>query len=578
MNRAAFYFFIVIGFPGLLPTFAATVVDDNFEIQEYEVDKSLQLPTASPEAVESWKDKRFGMFIHWGPISQLGEQLGHSRNSPSHRTGGKPYKVAQLEPEVYDVQYKTFNPVNFDPDEMMKMAKKAGVEYIVFTTKHHAGFSMFDSSVTDYDMMSTPYQKDITKMLCNAARANGLEYGFYYSPRDWYHPDCDSDENHPRYIQFYKAQMDELLNNYGPVYSIFFDGLGPGEWGNTAGELMTTIRDLHPDCMVNDRGGAGADYYTPEHNISYLNREQSWEACHTTTGQWGYNPKSGPKSIERLMEILLYVWGGDGNVLLNIGPMGDGQVDPVERERFEQIAAWWKIHGEQSIRNTRGGPYIPGPWGAATCKNNKAYLHVFRWPGKGGLSFPLLDDLKMESYRVLSGGGMTLSQTSNGYLVDVPKENRGAVLTTIELTFDKDVFPVKPIQRVESLTKTAQLSCSDNDTELSYLADQNVHTTWEGELNPGEKEIILEAAWDQPQEIGSFSIARGEEWIPKNEVHIEIPDGFGGWEDITPKGFKLKWETMKFLDEPVITDRIRLRIGKVQKFFIAEFELFPPVH
>ena len=223
------------------------------EIQEYKVDRSIELPTASKAAHEAWKDQRFGMFIHWGPSSQLGQQLGHSRNSPSHRTDGKPYKVAQLEPEVYDVQYRTFNPVKFDPDGMMKMAKAAGVSYIVFTTKHHGGFSMFDSAVTDYDMMSTPYKKDITRMLAAAARANEMDFGFYYSPRDWKHPDCDSDENHPRYIQFYKSQMDELLNNYGSIHEVWFDGLGPGDWGNTAAEVMKTIRHLQPDAMVNDR-------------------------------------------------------------------------------------------------------------------------------------------------------------------------------------------------------------------------------------------------------------------------------------------------------------------------------------
>jgi alpha-L-fucosidase len=196
---------------GTLCSGAAAGDKTDDEIQEYKVDKSIELPTASKTAHEAWKDQRFGMFIHWGPISQLGQQLGHSRNSPSHRTGGKPYKVAQLEPEVYDVQYKTFNPVKFDPDEMMKMAKAAGVSYIVFTTKHHGGFSMFDSAGTDYDMMNTPYEKDITKLLADASRANGMDFGFYYSPRDWKHPDCDSDENHPRYIQFYKSQMDELV-------------------------------------------------------------------------------------------------------------------------------------------------------------------------------------------------------------------------------------------------------------------------------------------------------------------------------------------------------------------------------
>lgn len=547
------------------------------EIQEFKVDRSIDLPTASKAAHQAWKDQRFGMFIHWGPISQLGQQLGHSRNSPSHRTGGKPYKVAQLEPEVYDVQYKTFDPVKFEPDEMIKMAKAAGVDYIVFTTKHHGGFSMFDSAGTDYDMMSTPYKKDITTLFADASRANGMDFGFYYSPRDWKHPDCDSDKNHPRYIQFFKSQMEELLGNYGPIHEIWFDGLGPGNWGNTAAEVMGTIRKLHPDAMVNDRGGAGADFYTPEHNISYFNRDQSWEACHTTTGQWGYNPNVGPKKIEQLMEILLYVWGGDGNMLLNIGPMGDGQVNPLERKSFEQLAEWWGVHGEESIRGSRGGPYIPGPWGAATCKDNRAFLHVFRWPEQGDLTFPRLEGLQLQSARVLSGGQVTAEQNSDGYTVNVPKAERGSILTTVELTFDQPVYPVKPLQRVPSLTKKATLTSSDNKSKVSHLADQNVHTLWEGKLNQGAKEIWIEAAFAQPQTIASFSVGRGEEWVPKSKVAIEIPDGEGGWKEITSKGLKLRFETIKFLKEPVTTDRIRLNIKQAKKFLIAEFELFPPV-
>ena len=320
------------------------------EFQEFQVDRSVQVPKASPVALEAWKDQRFGMFIHWGPISQMGRQLSHSRISASHRTGGKPYKNPRkdgIEPEVYDQQYKTFNPVNFDPDEMMKMARSAGVAYTVFTAKHHAGFSMFDSAHTEYDMMSTPYKKDITRMLADAARANGIDFGLYYSPRDWYHPDCDSDQHHDRYIEWYKKQMQELLTNYGPIHELWFDGMGPGDWGSTSAEIMGLIRKLHPDAKVNDRGGVGADFYTPEHYTSYFNTEHAWEACHTTTAQWGYNPDVSSKRFDELMEILLYTWGADGNILLNIGPMGDGSVNPAERERFEQLAEWWKVTARQ---------------------------------------------------------------------------------------------------------------------------------------------------------------------------------------------------------------------------------------
>ena len=566
---------IAIGVAAVAWTIGATnAEDDNFEIMEFKVDPSIQLPTAPAAAHEAWKDNRFGMFIHWGPISQMGLQLSHSRNSPSHRSGGKPYKVASIEPEVYDVQYKTFNPEKFDPDAMLKLAKRAGVSYIVFTAKHHAGFSMFDSAVSDYDIMNTPYKKDIVRMLADACRDNGIEFGFYYSPRDWHHPDCDSDEFHERYVRFYKAQMGELLTRYGPIHEVWFDGMGPGEWGNTSKEIMGAIRKLHPNAMVNDRGGAGADFYTPEHSVSYFNREHTWEACHTTTGQWGYNPKVHAKRLEQLMEILLYTWGGDGNILLNIGPMGDGAMNPEEVERFEQLADWWAVHGETSIRKSRGGPYLPGPWGVSTCKDKRVFLHVFRWAEQGGLRFPALDGLEFKAARLLTGGEVSVETAADGFIVDVPAAGRDRIVTTVELTFDGETQAVQPLPRIASLTTAATLTASHNEEELKNLVDQDANTEWAAKLGKGENEIWVEAAFDAPVSISCFNIGRGDGWSPKHEVELQIPDGEGAWRTVSPKGLKLKWETMKFLDSPATTDRIRLRITGTKSFVFAEFELF----
>ncbi len=561
----------------MLGLWGATASGVNEDL-EYAVDASVDLPTASKEAYQKWRDNRFGMFIHWGPISQMGVPLSHARNSLSHRTGGAPYKVSTVSPEVYDVQYKTFNPVEFDSDEVMKLAKRAGIRYVVFTAKHHAGFSMFDSAVSEYDIMSAPYKKDIVGQLAESARDNGLQFGFYYSPRDWSHPDCDSDNHHDRYISFYKEQMKELLGNYGSIYEIWFDGLGPGEWGNTSSEVMTMIRALHPDALVNDRGGAGADFYTPEHTISYYNSDTLWEACHPTTGQWGYNPDLTAKSLEQLMEILLYVWGGDGNMLLNIGPMGNGAMNPLEVERLEQIADWWGVHGEESIRKSRGGPYLPGPWGVATRKDKRVFLHVFRWPEQGGLQFPALENLRLKSARTLSGSAVEATANKNGLRVDVPKSGRGKILTTIELTFDGETLPAKPLPRVASLTGTAKLIASHHPDLLKNLTDRDASTNWEASLQKGENEFWVEASFDEPVSIACFNIARGEEWVPKHTAELQVPDGSKGWKTVTPEDFRLRWETMKFLDETVTTDRIRLRITNTKKFAFTELELFPPVN
>ncbi len=541
------------------------------EFQLYVVDKDVKVETASPEAVNAWKDKRFGMFIHWGPISQLGKQLGHGRNSPSHRPGGKPYKVADLPAEVYDAQYKTFNPTKYNPDYIVKLAKSAGMDYLVFTAKHHAGFSMFDSKVTDYDMMSTPYKKDVLKMLEQACRKNDFGFGFYYSPRDWHNPDCDSENNHPRYIKFYEAQIDELLTNYGKIDEIWFDGLGPGDWGNTSEEVMKEIRTLQPDALVNDRGGVGADFYTPEHSVGYFNNKQNWESCQTTTGQWGYNPKLKAKKLPQLMEIMLYTWGGDGNLLLNIGPRGDGSLNPVEVERLEQIAKWWKKYGETSIRSSRGGPYFPGDWGAATRKENKAYLHVFRWSNGETISFPNLKGNKVVSVKALNGKKVKLTKNKNSYDITLDKADRDNIVTTFEVTFKNNIMDVEPLLAERPLTLDAKLTASVNSNMLDNLRDQDAETYWKVK-QVGNSNDWIEVDFDKTTEVRSVVLGRGEEWYPRFRPELQIPDGNGGWKTVFK--WKPKFQPVHSLKKPVKTKKIRLIFKKAPQVFLAEFELY----
>ncbi len=545
-------------------------------IQLYEVDESLVVRTASPEAYARWREDRFGLFVHWAPISQLGEEVGHSRYSASHRTGGEPYKKGAISPEVYDVQYKTFNPTNFNPDAIARIAKAAGARYVVFTAKHHDGFSMFATAQSEYSIMHTPYGRDITRMFADAFRAQGLEFGFYYSPRDWYHPDCDSDHHHDRYIDFYKAQIAELLSNYGPIHEIWFDGLGPGDWGNTSQEVMAMIRAAHPDAMVNDRGGAGADFYTPEHHVSYFNRAAAWEACHTTTTRrWGFNPKMTAKSLELLLEIALYTWGADGNLLLNIGPTGEGEFNPVELERWTQLGSWWTLHGD-SIRGSRGGPYMPGPWGVATCKDHRVFLHVFQGLEQGALWFPALEGLTLKGARLMNGTAVDVRNKSDGFTVDVPASLRDPIVTTIELSFDGDTVAAPPLHRVEPLLPKAALTASHAEDQLDRLRDQNATTDWSATLAEGEKLIWIEATFDAPIEISSFQVARGAHWNPHHTLALKVPDGSGGWKSVTPPNLRSRMVPIIPLERPVTTDRVRLEIDAA-RFHIAEFELFAPV-
>jgi alpha-L-fucosidase len=536
------------------------------EIQTYEKNKDLKLPTATPEAVKQWRYDRFGLFIHWGPISQVGKQLSHSMKHPLYKPTGK------ISPEEYTKHYKTFNPVKYDPDAIVKFAKKIGTRYLVFTAKHHAGFSMFDSAVTDYDIINTPYKKDLLKQLEQACRKNDYQFGFYYSPRDWTHPDCNT-ENHARYIKFYKDQMKELLSNYGSIYAIWFDGMGPGDWGNTSAEVMGMIREKHPGAMVNDRGGAGADFYTTEHMVGHFNRKQNWEVCETTTSQWGYNPDTKARKIEQLMAILLYTWGADGNMLLNIGPMGDGSMNPDEVQVLEKVADWWAVHGEASIRGTRGGPYFPGSYGVSTCKDNQVYLHVFNWPANHTWTFPALPGRKVKSARTLSGGKAVIKQNNDQLVLSVNKKDIQPIVTTVELTLDKEAFPVKPLAFQKNLVLDAKIKLSEKQDGKKYLIDQDATTSWH--IKKTKEKPWVELDFGKEVTIESINCGRGEEWDMKTMVEILVPDGSGKWKSAYKN--KIRFEPIDYLKKNITSDKVRIQFSSKKNFHLAELELYSPI-
>jgi hypothetical protein len=208
-------------------------------------------------------------------------------------------------------------------------------------------------------------------------------------------------------------------------------------------------------------------------------------------------------------------------------------------------------------RAWRGGPYLPGPW--------------------GGLQFPALDGFQLKSARLFSGGEVKVASNNRGFVVDVPSSARQAIVTTVELSLDGETLPVQPLSRVASLTTRATLTASHNPAQLKNLTDQKASTNWEAVLDHDQHEMWVEASFEKPVTIASFNVARGDAWSPRHTVEIQVPDGSSGWKSISPKRLMLKWETMKFLDAPVTTDRIRLHITDTKKFVFAEFELFPPV-
>ncbi|HSU53846.1 MAG TPA: alpha-L-fucosidase [Candidatus Dormibacteraeota bacterium] len=389
----------------------------------------LTLPICSKAADRmAWfNDARFGMFIHWGIYAVPAGEWDGKQNYA---------EWFQLQTAMPNAQYEKFaaqfNPTNFNAREWVRVAKAAGMKYMVITAKHHDGFCMYDSKLTDYNIVkATPYGRDPMKELAHEARRAGLKFCFYYSVPDWHNPDFpqkysqrgfhggpNPDADLEKYVAYLKGQVSELLTNYGPVSIIWFDGGGsfkdvPDKRAALihAQEVIDLIHKLQPDCLVNNRLGVPADYGTPEQKIPGARPTNSFEVCMTLNKHWGYNKHDHDwKQPKEVMHNLVDIASKGGNYLLNVGPTADGRF-PAEAVRIlEDLGGWLNRNGD-SIYGTTGSPLDTAPaWGRLTQKGHKVFLHVFNWPGDGKLS---LEGLKPKVQRA--------------YLLDHPSKKQLAV-------------------------------------------------------------------------------------------------------------------------------------------------------
>ena len=354
------------------------------------------------EARAWFKDARFGLFIHWGVYSVLGDGEWVMNNQ-------------NISIEEYEKLPSFFNPVYFDAEEWVLMAKDAGMKYITITSRHHDGFSMFDSKASDYNIVEkTPYGKDILKMLAEACRKHNMKLFFYYSQLDWYR-----DDYYPRgrtgngisgrgqgewsdYISFMKAQLTELLTNYGEIGGIWFDG----EWdqfkwdGKRFGEPMadfklaevySLIHKLQPQALIGSNHhlapNPGEDFQMFEKDLPGRSTKSfatsaddignlPLEVCETINGSWGFNLKDRKhKSKKELVQYLIKAAGYDSNLLLNVGPMPNGKIQEEHIKSLKEIGDWIKVNGE-TIYGTIRGPIDPTDEIASTQKDNTIYIHL----------------------------------------------------------------------------------------------------------------------------------------------------------------------------------------------------------
>jgi alpha-L-fucosidase len=370
-------------------------------------DAKIPLPPADAQRLEWWREARFGMFIHWGPVSLKGTEIGWSRGG--ERRGYRWGAGTGIPVEVYDNLYRQFNPAKFNADEWVAIAKAAGMKYMVFTSRHHDGFSEFDTQADDYKITSpeSPYRRDMVRQLADACHRAGLRFGLYYSQPNWRHPDAFTDR-HANYLAYLKTQVRELCSNYGTLDIFWFDGLGKPAEDYDAPALNKMIRELQPAILINNRNGRlPEDFDTPEQTIGKFQYNRPWESCITIGQQWAWKPEDKMKSLEECLETLIRCAGGDGNLLFNVGPMPDGRIEPRQVKRLEEMGDWLKQYGE-TIYGTRGGPWKPGKSFASTRKGNTIYVHLLSYNGKT-VTLPNIPR-KIVASSLLTGGAAQISQ------------------------------------------------------------------------------------------------------------------------------------------------------------------------
>lgn len=412
-------------------------------------------PASTTQGVDRlawWREARFGLFIHWGLYAiPAGEWRGETTHAEWIR------HTARIPLAEYDRLRERFNPVRFDAEAWVRLAEEAGMRYIVITTKHHDGFCLFDSAWTDYDVMSTPFQRDIMKELSDACRRHGLKIAWYHSIMDWHHPDylprrdweaADRPADGAvfgRYVEYLQRQVEELLTRYGDVGVMWFDGEWEETWTHEHGRALYALcRRLQPDVIINnrvDKGRAGmaglttdarfaGDFGTPEQEVPATGLPGvDWESCLTMNRHWGYNQHDDDwKSTEQLIRTLVDIASKGGNLLLNVGPMSDGSFPPPSAPRLREIGAWMRVNGE-SIQGTTGSPFHTLSWGRCTQRplddgQTRLYLHVFAWPSKGELVVPGLGNEARGAFLLSDPQrrALLVSRRQDGLAIQVPPQ------------------------------------------------------------------------------------------------------------------------------------------------------------
>jgi alpha-L-fucosidase len=487
-----------------------------------------------------WREARFGMFIHWGVYAV---PAGTYEGKQISGIGEWIMRRAEIPVDTYRGYAQEFNPVQYDPDAWVRLAKEAGMKYIVITSKHHDGFALFDSRVTDWDVVdATPYGKDLLRPLVEACKKHGLKIGFYYSQaQDWVHPGGAKsrieegegwDEKHKgdfdKYLETIAyPQVKEILSGYD-IDVLWWD---TPVWMNTErAEKLIPLLSLRPGIVHNNRLGGGfpGDTDTPEQRIPATGIPgRDWETCMTMNGTWGFKSYDHNwKSTQQLIRNLIDIASKGGNYLLNVGPTKEGLIPEPSIERLKEIGQWMKVNGE-SIYATTASPFTQLPWGRCTKKVHEdgatLYLHVFDWPDEGKLMIPGLRNRVTSAHMLAGGQALEVTPGAEGVVVALPETAPDPVATVVVLEVEgpldiaknlikpeADGSIVLPALRANLHGREVKLEDKYGRPTIGYWTDSHASVTWDVEVEqPGRYEVVAEVA--APEESKATILVAGEQ-------------------------------------------------------------------
>ena len=473
---------------------------------------SLYAQSDSPQKdnnkrMEWWREARFGMFLHWGLYSIPAGQWG---NEKTHAEWIR--ETAKIPVAEYEKLMTQFNPVKFNAEDWVKMAKDAGMKYIVLTSKHHDGFCLFDSKFTDFDVMNTPFKRDILKELADACRKYNMKICWYHSIMDWHHPDYlprrewettirpIDGADFEKYFSYLKNELTEIVSNYGDISILWFDGEWESTWNHKyATDLFNYLRKLKPNMIINNRidcyrdgmGGlnknpeALGDYGTPEQEIPENGLPGiDWETCMTMNDHWGFNKfDKNWKSAKELIQTLVEVASKGGNLLLNVGPTSEGLFPQESIERLKAIGNWMKTNSE-SIYGTQASPFKKLSFGRCTQKNisegTRLYFHVFDWPNDKKIVISNLINTATKVYLLSDPQQKPLACKRTGLMLEItlpdeaPDANNSVVVIEIKgkaQVIDSPEFSYKYYEAKDELLIELKTKVENESLKIHYSID-----------------------------------------------------------------------------------------------------------